>query len=232
MTAGIAHEINNPITYLAGNIDFLQSHVDVLLEATSGNRVNEGDPRRVEDARREASDILESFRTGIATIQGVVRRLQSTFRNDRGESRVVMLREVLESSVKGSGVPRSDRFFVSLEVPEDLTVYADTADLYTVFVNLIRNAEEAVAGVGKLNVTAESSAERVVLRFVDSGPGIPPELRERVFDPFYSEKERHDGMGIGLALCKAIVEQQGGSIRVEDASDGGACVIVEVPREV
>jgi two-component system NtrC family sensor kinase len=57
-------------------------------------------------------------------------------------------------------------------------------------------------------------------------------LRERVFDPFYSDKQRHDGMGIGLALCKAIVEQLGGSIRIEDSTQGGACVVVVIPREV
>lgn len=229
MTAGIAHEINNPITYLAGNIDFLQSNMDILEDASSGS---EGDASRVKEARREASEILDSFRTGIATIQGVVRRLQSTFRSDRSESRIVMVREVLESSVKGSGIARDGRFFVTIEVDEDLTVYADTADLYTVFVNLIRNAEEAVDGAGELSVTAESSGNSVVLRFADDGPGVPPELRDRVFDPFYSDKARHDGMGVGLALCKAIVEQQGGSIQVEDASRGGACVVVVIPREV
>lgn len=229
MTAGIAHEINNPITYLAGNIDFLQSHVDAVLDATAGNA---GDISRITEARHEVPEILDSFRTGIATIQGVVRRLQNTFRSDRRESRVIILREVLESSVKGSGIDRDSRFFVQLEVPEDLTVFADTADLYTVFVNLIRNAEEASDGGGELVVTVESTGEAAVVRFADDGPGIPPEQRDRVFDPFYSDKKRHDGMGIGLALCKAIVEQQGGSIRIEDSHLGGASVVVVIPREV
>jgi signal transduction histidine kinase len=227
MTAGIAHEINNPITYLAGNIDFLQSHVDAVLDATAGNA---GDVSRITEARHEVPEILESFRTGIATIQGVVRRLQNTFRSDRRESRVIILREVLESSVKGSGIDRDSRFIVELDVPGDLTVFADTADLYTVFVNLIRNAEEA--GCGELIVSAQGNEQAAILRFADDGAGIPPEKRERVFDPFYSDKKRHDGMGVGLALCKAILEQQGGSIRIEDSHLGGACVVVVIPREV
>lgn len=262
MTAGIAHEINNPITYLAGNMEFLQSHVNALLRVagedggTGGER--SGLPTEVSEARAEVPEILESFRTGVDMIQRVVQRLQHTFRAERRDSTVVVLRDIVESCLKGVGIRRDSAYTATVDVPRDLTIEADPADIYTVVINVLRNAVEAGGEQGHVHITGkiredvdpgEYPAEHdtpegavleerdslsgpfVEMRFCDDGPGIPRRVLHRVFDPFYSDKQGHDGMGIGLALCKAIVEQLRGRVRIESKEGAFTCVYVLVPKE-
>ena len=117
---------------------------------------------------------------------------------------------------------------------------SDPADLYTVFVNVLRNAVEAGDGLGHARISvrqidhgdaANQNASLIEFSFCDDGPGIPEDAIDRVFDPFYSNKHDHDGMGIGLALCKAILDQNGGSIRIDTSQGVYARVLVTIPKE-
>lgn len=237
MTAGIAHEINNPITYLAGNMEFLQDHVDTLLRAADGSSGNGASPateQELEEARREVPEIIHSFRSGVETISSVVRRLQETFRPDRRPSNIVNLRDSIQAAVSGAGIRSGSAYRAQIDVPADLAVIGDPADLYTVFVNIVKNAVEASGAgddAGEIMVQGSERDDFVELSFCDSGSGIPAERMDRVFDPFYSDKEGHEGMGIGLALCKTILEQQGGSIRIESREGEYTCVYVSLARE-
>ncbi|MFP4484416.1 MAG: sensor histidine kinase [Spirochaetaceae bacterium] len=263
MTAGIAHEINNPITYLAGNMEFLERHVDALLRESGDNGGNVSSD--LAEARAEVPEILESFRTGVDMIQRVVQRLQHTFGAESRDSSVVVLRDIVDSCLKSLGIRRDGAYTATVDVTRDITIVADPADLYTVVINVLRNAVEAGDGEGHIHVTAKVrndvepgeyssigqtdrphlnselsgaadgpaslSGPMVELRICDDGPGIPRSVLHRVFDPFYSDKRDHDGMGIGLALCKAIVEQLGGRIRIDSREGSFTCVYILVPKE-
>lgn len=237
MTAGIAHEINNPITYLSGNMEFLQGHVETLLRAAhrdSGREDAAVTDAELEEARREVPEILHSFRSGVETISSVVRRLQETFRPDRRPSNIVNLRDSVKAAVTGAGIRSGSAYRADIDLPEDLAVIGDPADLYTVFVNIVKNAVEASSGEaasGEVRVRGSENDGFVELSFCDSGSGIPAERIDRVFDPFYSDKEGHEGMGIGLALCRTILEQQGGSIRIESREGEYTCVRVSLAKE-
>jgi signal transduction histidine kinase len=234
VTAGIAHEINNPVTYLSGNMQFLEEHVQNLLQAVDVENDAQGAPvqsRELREAQEEVPDILRSFRTGVTTIHEVVRRLQSTFKNDRREAQVVNLRSILQASLKAAGVKQRSAVSARMDVADNLSIIANPADLYTVFVNILRNAVEVMDAEGEIAVWAAANAQGVEIRIEDSGPGIPPDVRERVFDPFFSSKSTHDGMGIGLALCRLIVEQQGGAVWVAEAADLNTCIALRLPHE-
>jgi signal transduction histidine kinase len=102
--------------------------------------------------------------------------------------------------------------------------------LHRVVRNLLENARRYAAG--EVTLILQQAGSHAVIRVRDQGPGVPPDLRERIFEPFYrlpGASERHGGVGLGLALVKSITERHGGTVRCEEAPGGGACFVVELP---
>jgi signal transduction histidine kinase len=98
--------------------------------------------------------------------------------------------------------------------------------------NLLENARRY--GAGEINIELASDARNAEVRVLDRGPGVPPALRERIFEPFYrlpGASERDGGVGLGLALVKSIVERHGGSVRCEGRQGGGASFVIALPRQ-
>jgi two-component system NtrC family sensor kinase len=104
---------------------------------------------------------------------------------------------------------------------------ADPSLLKQVFLNLIRNASDACGNEGKLRILTEERKAAVVIRFVDNGPGFPDEILDRVMEPFFSTRET--GIGLGLAVTERIIEAHGGQVNLENAPDGGAVVVLQIP---
>jgi PAS domain S-box-containing protein len=204
LAAGLAHEIGTPLNVISAAAEFLL-------------------PDAGEDARRELSGIVAETER----ISRLVRDLLSFARAgpsgrtavalDGAVSRVLsLLRITLEKR----------RVRVTAELARDLPpVVADPDGLHQVLLNLLVNAGQAVAEGGRVVVAArlaELDGERAVaLEVHDDGPGVPPELRERIFDPFYTT--RAEGTGLGLSVCARIVAEHGGDLRVGEGPLGGAC---------
>ncbi len=107
----------------------------------------------------------------------------------------------------------------------------DVDQLRQVMINTLLNAAQAMQGEGRLHITLTSAGKDATIFVDDSGPGIPAADREKVFQPFFSTKAHGEGTGLGLALCRKLVEAQGGQIVVEEAPLGGARLIVSLPLE-
>jgi signal transduction histidine kinase len=128
--------------------------------------------------------------------------------------------------------PEASRIGVRVErrVPEDLPLLtADRDRLKQVLFNLTRNALDAMPDGGTLRLEAAATPRAVTLAVTDSGPGIAPEARARLFEPYYTTKAR--GLGLGLAIARQIVEAHGGAIDVEAVQGGGSRFRVTLPRE-
>jgi two-component system NtrC family sensor kinase len=250
MAAGVAHELNNPLSAVAGFAEALQRHV------SGGECVGEV---RFGDCR----EYLGMIQAEAARAAGIVRRLLDFSRQREPTFGPVDLSQAVRDAV--AFVERqaslADRQILLEPTGERYEVLGDAQMLQQVFLNLLTNALDAVEGGGEVRVAVrrvaggrlpdqairregetpppadqsthrqlDASAEWAEAVVSDTGMGIPPEHFSKIFDPFFTTKEVGKGTGLGLAICQSIVEQHGGTIRVESAGTGrGTAVTVRLP---
>lgn len=213
VAAIIAHEIRNPLSGIRGFAGLLQRRARERGDAASLRwleRVFEG----VERADRIIDSVLFLSRP---------RPLDTADVDPAG-----LLRRVVETTARERGVPEGVR--IRLETDRaPRTVRADALRLEQALGNLLRNALEAVGERGEIVVFARSVGEEILLGVEDDGPGVPEEVRDRLFEPFFTT--RTEGAGLGLALVRRIAELHGGSARHETPRRGGARFLVALPAQ-
>lgn len=219
LAGGIAHEIRNPLS----SINISISSIVRTCEASTG----------LEPERKEKIDlILEQMKSAAAKMGLVVQRVMDYSKPFPPRKETVDLNKVIEEAVRLSlSTLRKREIAVLKDLAPDLTTCrADAQMIEQVLVNLITNACQAMEGAEGAKLIEVASAVqdgRIVLRVSDSGPGVPPSLREKVFDPFFTT--RKDGSGIGLSFSHRIVTDHGGSLRVDTSRWGGAEFRIELP---
>jgi len=219
LSAGIAHEIGNPIGIVLGYLDLLKS-------------AGVGDEER--------KDYLNRIESEVTRIKRIIRQLLDFSRPSSGvpeqthvHERIVSTTNMLGPQPMMEGIETEARFLAQ----EDL-VLADPNHLQQVFLNIVMNAADALA---KKDASPEAGAEkRIVIKtlntdqaiqiwFSDTGPGIQDKEVTRIFDPFYTTKEPGKGTGLGLSVCYRIVEGLGGTIRAESTPGMGTSIIITLP---
>lgn len=218
LASGIAHEINNPLGGLRNATSRLRRELD------SG--VPDG------ELQRRYLTLLED---GLSRMQEIVRRVL-TFSPRRMEPTKVSVRELVRKALD-LAEHRAGKEGIRLVLSgRDGQVMAEPGEIQQVVLNLVLNAVDAMAGDESdgppgevVEVQVERDAERVRIRVLDEGPGIPEADVERVFDLFYSTKEVGKGTGLGLSVAHHIVEQHGGTLRVSRRPEGGAVFEVSLP---
>lgn len=216
MAAGLAHEINNPLSILGNRIELMRR------EASK----HEVGPRLVRD--------IEVVDEKVARIRNITADLLSFAREGQAESVDLSIEEVLrrlvrllERTLAAQGVE------ISLDIPEPVPhLRGNATAIETVFANLILNAQQAMpdGGVVRIRASVEGeSPQRLVVCVTDDGPGISDDVKARLFEPFFTTKGDRGGTGLGLAVCRALVERQGGLISAGNSSDGGGQFTVHLP---
>jgi two-component system, NtrC family, sensor histidine kinase HydH len=219
MSAGLAHEIRNPLAAIKGAIQYL-------------------DPRKLPEDDRE---FLEIVIEEVNRLNGVVTQFLDYSRPLKPALAPTDVNEVLEKTFRLLEPEVPDAVELALELADWVPrVHADAEQLKQVFLNLALNAFQAMPHGGRLAVTTRVArdelafwregarrADVVEVRFRDSGPGIPEEVRESIFVPFYTTKEK--GTGLGLAICQRIVKAHLGSIVVRSTAGEGAEFLVSLP---
>lgn len=215
LAAGIAHEIHNPLGSMRLAVDGL------LRNLHSGQAA----PERI-------VDYLKMMSAEIDRCTGVTQRLLLLSRLPQPQPQLITLNpavsdtlQLLEFDAQSHGIVQT----VELEA-RDLTVMADDSDLRMVVLNLAQNAHHAMPGGGELIVRTARDGERALIEFRDSGKGIPDTDIERIFDPFFSRRaDGEGGTGLGLTICKNIVERYDGTIEVASEPGRGAVFRVFLP---
>ena len=214
LLAGVAHELNNPLTVVTG-------YSSILRETLGDGPFRERLDRIVNAAERCVR---------------IVRNFLALARQHPPERQRVRPNQIVREAVELLAYPlRVDNVEVRLELADDLpTLWADPHQLHQVVVNLITNAHHAMHGSTsprRLTIRTRFTAadSRVSLAVGDTGPGIPPEILGRIFEPFFTTKPMGQGTGLGLPLCQGIVEGHGGTLRVDSKPGEGAVVTIELP---
>jgi signal transduction histidine kinase len=211
MLSGAAHEINNPLTGVIGNVDML----------LRGDRLDADTRDRLETVRREGQRVA-----------ALVRHLLKISHRDTGEEAVVDVSEVLREVVE---VRRHDftaaGMSLVLELPETpLCVLGNELELHQVFLNIVNNAYDALKDGTRgprLEVTASAVGDVLTVVLADNGPGM--KNTKQVFDHFYTTKPVGQGTGLGLSIVYAVIQRHRGRIAADNAPEGGARFTIELP---
>jgi PAS domain S-box-containing protein len=221
VAAGVAHEINNPLTYVLGNLQMLARHLTAL-EADLG-------PTRFEAMKKCIDEALD----GTERVRTIVRDLRSFTRPSDQERTAVDLRQVLEASIRLVGNEVRHKARLVRDYQEVPLIEANELRLAQVFVNLLVNAAQAMeeGAAPSHEIRLHTGTDRrgwAVAEVRDTGRGIPLELRQRVFEPFFTTKPGR-GTGLGLSISRTIVDGLGGEISIEGAGEQGTTFRVSIP---
>ena len=212
LLAGVAHELNNPLSVVIGRA--------VMLE---------------EDATDPAvRDSLVRLRGAAERCTRIVRSFLALARQRPRELQPVDLHAVLDAALDmlAYGIRSSGVEIVRHDAPGLPLAMADADQIHQVLLNLLLNATQAVEAVPtprRVWLRLEALDGRIRIEVADNGPGVPAELRGRIFDPFFTTKPVGMGTGLGLSVCQGIVEAHGGSLTLEDRPQGGGCFVVTLP---
>ncbi|KAF0103836.1 MAG: hypothetical protein FD187_1528 [bacterium] len=244
LAAGMAHEINNPIGFVASNLSMLSRYQDTLAQLLERYRQAESglaaavrddlaDLRRKADldfVLEDARALLAESGSGVERVRQIVQDLRDFSRVDSsGEWQWSDLNHALDSTLNLLGERLSTAVEVCREYGELPPVQCRPAELNQVFFNLLNNALQAMPNGGRLTLRSGHEAERVYVEIEDTGIGIPDTVRPRIFEPFFTTRPVGQGAGLGLSLAYAVVQQHGGEIGVRSLVDIGSAFRVSLP---
>ena len=211
LVSALAHEVNQPLAAITNYVNGARR----LLALG-----NEGGTRQ---AIERVAEQAERARQIIQRLRDLVRKGSTEKRN---ENLMKTIEEASGLALAGAGQDLKLDIRVDADAAEAVI---DKVQIQQVLMNLMRNAKEAMSGSARreLTISATRAGEMVEIRVADTGPGLPAQVRERLFEPFVTTKP--DGMGVGLSVCRTIVEAHGGELRGEDGDEGGTVFRLTVP---
>ena len=211
LTAGLAHEVKNPLSAVLG---YAQLSKRKLTQP---------------DALKEYLDTIENETRRCSEIIG---NLMKFSRTEKGEHSLISVNDVIRKSVAIVDHQLSlKNVRISVELDEDLPAISGNANqLQQVLMNLMINAQQAIGDDGgKVGITSFFENETVIIMVLDTGPGVDEDVAAKIFEPFYTTKSAGEGTGLGLSVTYGIIQDHGGDISVERADTGGAKFVIKLP---
>jgi signal transduction histidine kinase len=210
LSSSIVHDLRNPLAAIYGGAEML---IDGDLSTGQVQRL--------------AGNIYRSSRR----VQELLQELVDVGRGKTHPSEICRLKDIVSAAYEAyATAAQQHAVAVTIEVPENIELPLERARMERVFVNLIDNALSAMPGGGSLQIAADANGSNVVVKVHDSGPGIAPDIRKRLFEPFVSFGKKN-GVGLGLALSRQTVLDHGGELWLDPALTAGACFFVKLPLD-
>ena len=224
LAAGIAHEINNPLSYVLSNLAFVRSQL-AQTEA-KGNDVVELSVEELQQALREAED-------GATRITEIVRDVRTMSRTDDRARGKYDVNTAIRSATRIAGEQIRRRARLELELAPGMEIIGSVGRMTQVLINLLVNAADAIEDAPgrehEIRVTTTRRGDNVVITVADTGSGIETEKMARIFEPFFTTKPEGRGTGLGLSICRDIVERHSGRIEVQSEMGVGTRFVIELP---
>ena len=245
LVAGIAHELNNPINFVYGNVDFLRQYMDDLLaivdridrhpdlpaelraELEEMKKAIEYD-YLVQDSRK----LIKSIRTGAERTAGIVRDLKNFSRTGGGDMQETDVIAGIETTLNLIAPLHRNRITIERDYQPDLPkLVCNAGHIHQVFMNILTNAAQAIRGPGTIRIRVSTLADppRLEVAIGDTGEGIPPDALEHITDPFFTTKEVGEGTGLGLWISDSIVNAHGGTLTCSSQVGVGSTFTVTLP---
>jgi signal transduction histidine kinase len=243
LVAGIAHEINNPVTFISAGVDSLGANLeevrqvlDIYHRITPNNskeKLKEIEELKEQidykQAIREINILIESIKTGTERTTQIVKGLRTFSRLDEDVLKVADIHEGLDSTL----ILLRNKYKHRIEIVKD---YGDIplfecfpGQLNQVFMNILSNAIDAIEEKGIITISTSKSNGFIRISIKDTGSGIPENFKAKIFDPFFTTKEVGEGTGLGLSISHGIIEKHNGSIKVKSEAGKGSEFIILVP---
>ena len=239
LVAGVAHELNNPISFILGNVHALQRYAARLESYLGALHAGEAPERlaalraelRIDRIVADLPPLIEGTIEGAERTRDIVDGLKRFSAIDRDEQQCFNLAEVIERAVRWVCKATREGFRVQLRLPPELPVRGSPGQMQQVMMNLVQNAWDATAELPAawLDIEATIDDARVMIRFHDNGPGIAEHHLAHIFDPFFTTKPVGKGTGLGLSISYGIVERHGGQLSARNHPAGGAELVIELP---
>ncbi|WP_095590911.1 PAS domain-containing sensor histidine kinase [Actibacterium ureilyticum] len=240
LLAGVAHELNNPISFVYANTHALEKYLDRF--ETYFERVEGGAPRqelvelrqelKLERNLRNLRTAIEGARDGSERVRSIVEDLRRLSADGTGETIGFDLTET--AGIAANWVRRGTKpdLKVTFTGEAACAAHGRPGHIQQVVMNLVQNAVDALAGQAGGSIVLDLSYEGAfaVLRVCDNGPGIPDHLKTTIFDPFFTTKQVGEGTGLGLSISYKIAEEHGGSLTLVPSQQGGACFRLALPK--
>ncbi|MFT5914858.1 MAG: signal transduction histidine kinase [Flammeovirgaceae bacterium] len=249
LTAGVAHEINNPVNFVYAGVQALdytlkdlfailaeyQKVIRESLEESEDNNLNKNlrdliDQDELEELKEGAIQMIEDIKIGAERTAEIVRGLRNFSRSDGTTWQQTDLHEGLDSTLV---ILNSQLKSKNIEVIKEYSHYVETIQCYAgplnqVFMNIISNSIHAIEGKGTISIHTKDLKSAIEISIKDSGKGMTEEVKNKVFDPFFTTKAIGSGTGLGLSISYGIIEKHQGSIEVESQEGKGTTFTITI----
>lgn len=247
LTAGVAHEINNPVNFIKGGIEALRPIVNDLIDLVKNyENINpENIEEQLTEINRKKDDIdfnelliavdelSQSIKSGASRTTEIIKGLRSFSRLEDGPPEVADIKEILESALLILKNQIGKRILVTKDYKNIPNISCYQGKLNQVFINILSNSIEAIDNYGeiriKLYTTIKAGLEYVVVSIKDNGCGMPDEIKNKIFEPFYTTKPMGKGIGLGLSSSYNTIKQHNGFIEIDSSIGKGSEFFLYLP---
>lgn len=243
MAAGVAHEINNPLSYIVSNIQNLAYNIDQFIALISELKKNKDIAQQpltqalqhyqFDELKTDSSDIISEMSEGADRVKEIVQGLRQFAHPDQTQIAEIDIAELIDSTLRVAWNEIKYNAHVKKNyTTEPIIITGRSTQLSQVFLNLFFNAAQAICDkAGVISITTKADKQNAYITIADNGSGIDNVKLNKIFDPFFTTKPIGQGTGLGLAISKAIIEQHCGQIRVESQLNQGTVFYITLPKK-
>lgn len=235
LASGIAHEINNPLGYSLSNLAVLKEYIaelSLFFQSVKEQGLPDAvDEQNLQNTLDDMPDLIAETIEGMEAVKQIVGDLRGFARGGGAPASEAQINDGIQMTLNVMKGQLKHKVSVQLDLAELPPIDCYIGKLNQVFANIIGNAVQAMPEGGNLYVSSSVEGERIVIEISDDGPGVPPEVANDIFSPFFTTKVVGEGTGLGLSICYAIVtEDHRGSLTLSDQGLGnGATFRIELP---
>ncbi len=246
LVAGIAHEINNPINFIYGNIMILDNYQKDLLAliekySKTESQIDENSIKDINEFKQkidieflkdDIGDLIKSCLEGVERTKNIVLDLKNFSRMDEMVFSECNIPKEIDTTLNILNNKLKNRITVHKDYEENLPkIEAYGGQINQVFMNILDNAQSAIKGTGEIYISAKKEGENIRVEFRDTGCGIKPENLNKVFEPFFTTKPVGQGTGLGMSIAYKVIEAHNGKISVDSKVNEGTKITIVLPVE-